>query len=287
MKVYYTCGACYLRQARDTADLATDDEDLKFKIMQHVLSFLAEEFDENLQSNSTGTRIQRYIKKVTGCDDPYKAEKIESNRIALNVLPKVKEILKDDDSLETFVKVAIVGNIIDFGAYGLDADWEDMINDGLKKELVINDIDAFEDALNKYDDVLYLVDNTGEIVFDKLLIEKIKSYGVNVTVAVKEKPILNDACMEEALEVGLDEVADIISTGTDSVGIVESMVSDEFLEYFKKSPFVISKGMGNYEGITEMDLDGQDVFVLLAVKCPAISNHSGVDVGSHILHKLS
>ena len=103
----------------------------------------------------------------------------------------------------------------------MDADWEDMINDGLKKELVINDIDAFEDALNKYDDVLYLVDNTGEIVFDKLLIEKIKSYGVNVTVAVKEKPILNDACMEEALEVGLDEVADIISTGTDSVGIVE------------------------------------------------------------------
>ena len=255
--------------------------------MQHVLSFLAEEFDENLQSNSTGTRIQRYIKKVTGCDDPYKSEKIESNRIALNVLPKVKEILKDDDSLETFVKVAIVGNIIDFGAYGLDADWEDMINDGLKKELVINDIDAFEDALNKYDDVLYLVDNTGEIVFDKLLIEKIKSYGVNVTVAVKEKPILNDACMEEALEVGLDEVADIISTGTDSVGIVESMISDEFLEYFKKSPFIISKGMGNYEGITEMDLDGQDVFVLLAVKCPAISNHSGVDIGSHILYKLS
>ena len=65
------------------------------------------------------------------------------------------------------------------------------------------------------------------------------------------------------------------------------MVSDEFLEYFKNSSFIISKGMGNYEGITEMDLEGQDVFVLLATKCPAISNHVGVDVGSHILHKLS
>lgn len=287
IKVYYTCGACYMRQVRDTVDLATDDVDLKFKIIQDALTFLAENFDENLQSNSTGTRIQQYIKKETGCTDPYKLEKIESNRIALDVLPKVREILKEDASLETFVKIAIVGNIIDFGAYGLDADWEAMINEGLKKDLIINDIESFEKALNKYDDVLYLVDNTGEIVFDKLLIEKIKSYGVKVTVAVKEKPILNDACMKEALESGLDEVADIISTGADSVGIVESMVSDEFLEYFRNSPFIISKGMGNYEGITEMDLESQDVFVLLATKCPAISNHVGVDIGSHILHKLS
>ena len=89
-----------MRQVRDTVDLATDDVDLKFKIIQDALAFLAENFDENLQSNSTGTRIQQYIKKETGCEDPYKLEKIESNRIALDVLPKVGEILKEDDSLE-------------------------------------------------------------------------------------------------------------------------------------------------------------------------------------------
>lgn len=207
--------------------------------------------------------------------------------MALSLLPQIKELLKEDDSLETYIKIAIVGNIIDFGSFGIDTDIESLIFEGLKKELVINDIDAFEDALNKYGEVLYLVDNTGEIVFDKLLIEKITSYGVKVTVAVKEKPIINDACMEDALEVGLDEFADIISTGADSVGIVESMISDEFLNYFNNSPFIISKGMGNYEGITEMDLTGQDVFVLLASKCPAISNGLEVNVGSHILYKLS
>lgn len=251
------------------------------------MSFLSNEFKYDTQSNSTGTRIHQYIKKETGCYDPYKSEKVKGNEIALSLLPKVRNLLNEDSSLETYIKIAIVGNILDFGSFGLNADMEQLINEGLKKNLVINDISLFEEALSNHDEVLYLVDNAGEIVFDRLLIEKIKSYGVNVTVAVKEKPILNDACMEEALEAGLDEVANIISTGADSVGIVESMVSDEFLEYFKKSSFIISKGMGNYEGITEMDLDNQDVFVLLATKCPAISKSLSVEEGSHVLYKLN
>lgn len=161
-----------------------------------------------------------------------------------------------------------------------------MILEGLNKELTINHIYELEKALNKYDEVLYLVDNAGEIVFDKLLLEKIREYDVNITVAVKEKPIINDACMKDAIETGLDDIARLITTGSDSVGIVESMVSDEFLEYFRKSPFVISKGMGNFEGITEMDIEGQDIFVLLCTKCPAISKYLGIKEGSHILKKL-
>ncbi len=235
----------------------------------------------------TGTRIHQYIKRETDCEDPYKLEKIEGNKLALKLLPKVRNILEEDDSLENHIKIAIVGNILDFGAFGLDIDWESKINEGLNKDLAINDICAFENALNKYDEVLYLVDNTGEIVFDKLLIEKLKEYNIKITVAVKEKPILNDACMKEALDTGLDEIAEIITTGSDSVGIVESMVSDDFLDYFKKFQFIISKGMGNYEGITEMDLSNQEVFVLLATKCLAISRDIGVDEGSHILYKLS
>jgi len=147
-------------------------------------------------------------------------------------------------------------------------------------------VDELEDALIKYDKVLYLVDNTGEIVFDKLLLEKIKEYDVDITVAVKEKPILNDACLEDALDAGIDELADIISIGTDSVGIVQSMISPEFKDYFENSPFIISKGMGNYEGLTEMNLDGQDVFILLCTKCKAISKDLGIGESSHILSKL-
>lgn len=239
-----------------------------------------------MSSNATGTRIHQYIKKETGCYDPYLNQKKEGNEIALSLMPKVREILSEDNSLETYVKIAIVGNILDFGTFHLDTDFESMIFEGLEKELKINKIDEFEEALRKYDSVLYLVDNTGEIVFDKLLLEKIKEYDVDITVAVKERPILNDACMEEALEVGLDELATLITTGSDSVGVVESMISDEFKEVLLNSPFVISKGMGNFEGLTEMNFEGQDVFVLLCTKCPAISKELGIEEGSHVLTTL-
>lgn len=259
---------------------------MKFKILQDILAYLGENFSKELSSNATGTRIHQYVKKETGCYDPYYDQKKEGNEIALSLLPMVREILKDDDSLETYVKIAIVGNILDFGTFELDTDFESMIFEGLKKELVINEIDKFEEALRKYDKVLYLVDNTGEIVFDKLLIEKIREYDVDVTVAVKERPILNDACMEEALEAGLDEVATLITTGSDSVGVVESMISDGFKEILLNSPFVISKGMGNFEGLSEMNFEGQDVFVLLCTKCPAISKELGIEEGSHVLTTL-
>ena len=142
---------------------------MKFKLIQDILSYLGENFSKELSSNATGTRIHQYIKKETGCYDPYYNQKKEGNESALSLVPKVREILKEDDSLETYVKIAIVGNILDFGTFGLDTDFESMITKGLKKELVINKIDEFEDALRKYDKVLYLVDNTGEIVFDKFL----------------------------------------------------------------------------------------------------------------------
>lgn len=255
-------------------------------MIQDILSYLGENFSKDLSSNATGTRIHQYIKKETGCYDPYLNQKKEGNEIALSLMPKVREILSEDNSLETYVKIAIVGNILDFGTFHLDTDFESMIFEGLEKELKINKIDEFEEALRKYDSVLYLVDNTGEIVFDKLLLEKIKEYDVDIIVAVKERPILNDACMEEALEVGLDEVATLITTGSDSVGVVESMISDEFKEVLLNSPFVISKGMGNFEGLSEMNFDGQDVFVLLCTKCPAISKELGIEEGSHVLTTL-
>ena len=259
---------------------------MKFKILQDILSYLGENFSKELSSNATGTRIHQHIKKETGCYDPYYLQKREGNEIALSLIPRIREILEEDNSLETYVKIAIVGNILDFGTYGLNTEFESMISEGLKKELVINRIDEFEEALKKYDKVLYLVDNTGEIVFDKFLLEKIREYDVDITVAVKERPILNDACMKEALEAGLDEVATLITTGSDSVGVVESMISDEFKEILLNSPFVISKGMGNFEGLTEMNLEGQDIFVLLCTKCSSISKELGLEEGSHILTTL-
>ena len=135
-------------------------------------------------------------------------------------------------------------------------------------------------------EVLYLADNVGEIVFDKLLIEKLKNYGVTVKVALKEKPILNDACISDALEVGLDDIAELVSTGTDSIGVIYEDLSPEFKEIFQKADMVIAKGLGNYEGLDEMDLGDKPVFCLLNAKCQPVARDIGVKEGDNVVLRM-
>ena len=283
MKISYECGACFLRQSREAMDLATDDEDLKMEIMNDIFKFLSETFKKGTNSNKTGSHIHNLIKEKTGCYDPYINEKKLGNEIALKYLPIAQKILDDDDSLENRVKIAIVGNILDFGAFTLDDDIESFIKDSLQKDLTIKDIENFENSLNKHDKVLYLVDNTGEIVFDKLLLSKIKEYGISITIAVKSFPILNDACMEDAIAAGLDEYGEIVEIGAGTVGYVDSEISDEFREIFNRHEFIISKGMGNYEGLTEIDLSNKDIYFLLCAKCGTISRDIGVNLHDMLL----
>ena len=285
MKVSYECGPCFLRQAREALDLSTDDETLKMEIMGDIFNYLSENFKMGTNSNSTGSAMHNLIKEKTGCRDPYYKEKIEGNEIALKYLPDVKKILDEDDSLENYVKIAIIGNILDFGAFTLDDDIESVIKESLQKELTIKDIDEFEKSLEDNDKVLYLVDNTGEIVFDKLLLSKIKEYGLDITIAVKSEPILNDACMKEALDAGLDEFGEIVEIGAGTVGYVDSKISDEFREIFNSHNFIISKGMGTYEGLTEIDLSEKEIYFLLCAKCKTISWDIGVNLHDMLLFK--
>ena len=247
---------------------------------------MAKNFNRDSQPNKIATEVNQYIKQKTKCEDAYLKQKEMSNEIALSLIDKVKEILGYNDDLETYVKIAIVGNILDFGVYNVNTDFKELINVNLNRNLSINDIEEFEKALNTHSNALYLVDNAGEIVFDYLLIEKIKEYGVNVTVAVKSSPIVNDACKKEAIEANLDKIAKIVTVGSDSGGIVEEMFSDDFRRIFDESDFIISKGMANYEGLTEMDLGRKDVFCLLCSKCNPISKDLSVNINSFVLKKI-
>ena len=285
MKISYECGPCFLRQAREALDLSTDDENLKMEIIGDIFEYLSQNFKLGTNSNSTGSTMHALIKQKTGCADPYFREKIESNKLALKYLPDVEKILDEDDSLENYVKIAIIGNILDFGAFTLDDDIESVIKNSLKKDLAIKDIEEFENSLKNNDKVLYLVDNTGEIVFDKLLLSKIKEYGLDITIAVKSEPILNDACMPEALDAGLDDFGNIVEIGAGTVGYVDSEISDEFREIFNSHRFIISKGMGNYEGLTEIDLSDKEIFFLLCAKCNTISRDIGVNLHDMLLFK--
>ena len=137
MKISYECGPCFLRQAKEALDLSTDDEALKMEIMGDIFKFLSRNFESGTNSNSTGSAMHKMIIERTGCRDPYYNEKIQGNEIALRYLPEVEKILRDDDSLENYVKISIIGNILDFGAFTLDDDIESVIRQSLKKDLVI------------------------------------------------------------------------------------------------------------------------------------------------------
>ncbi len=289
MKVYYECVPCFLRQAKEALDLTSADENLKLEIMMEILEFLSKELSKNSVSNDIGTRIHHIIKNKTGNNDPYFNLKNKGNKIALSLLPEIKELLiQEEDNLEAYVRAAITGNLIDFSALGVKSNISQIMSKTLHKPLIINHLSNLTKCLETENYLLYLVDNTGEIVFDKLLIEKIKKeYDIKVIVAVKEKPILNDACLDDVLNIGLDDVVDkIVSIGTDSVGINFSMISNEFLTIFNNAPLIISKGLGNYEGLSERKYHNKSVFCLLNVKCNSTSHNIGAPKGSNVLFQL-
>lgn len=286
MKVYYECAPCFLRQAKEALDLATDDESVKIEVMEEIVKIVGSDFYQGAVSNEIGTKIHRIIKYKTGNEDPYLLEKRKGNEIALKFLPKIKEIIKTNDVLEIYIKAAIIGNIIDFGALGVDFNIENGIIENMEKEIALNNVPELEKEIESAKNVLYLADNNGEIVFDKLLIEKLKEYDVDVTVALKENPILNDACIEDALQIGLNEVANLVSTGTDSIGIIYGDISEEFKEIFENADMVIAKGLGNYEGLTAMKLGNKPVFCLLNAKCSPIAKDIGVNPGDNVVLKL-
>ena len=285
MKVYYECASCFLRQAREALDLATSDESLKMDVTTDITKVLCSKFHDNAVNNIIGTEIHRLIKNRTNNNDPYQNEREICNDIAMKYLPVITEAVKTEDNLESYIKASIIGNLLDFGALGVDVNTEALINKTMHNGLAVNHVDKLESALKNAKNVLYLADNVGEIIFDKILIKKLKDYDVNITVALKEKPILNDACVEDALKIGLGEFADLKSIGTDSIGIIYPETSEEFKEIFNNADMIIAKGLGNYEGLTELESD-KPIFCLLNAKCNPVAKNIGVNMGDNVILML-
>ncbi|MBW2624222.1 MAG: DUF89 family protein, partial [Deltaproteobacteria bacterium] len=147
----------------------------------------------------------------------------------------------------------------------------------LEIDFAICDYEAFKDRLGEASEILYLGDNAGECVFDRILIEEISK---PVLYAVRDAPIINDATYEDAAQAGIDEVATIFSSGTDAPGTILKTCSSEFREIYNNSEFIISKGQGNYEGLSN---ENHSPFFLLKVKCQVIANDIGVNEGDIIL----
>ncbi|MBF0555490.1 MAG: DUF89 family protein [Nitrospirae bacterium] len=279
MKVHIECFPCFLRQTVTALSQFDMDEGVRFGIIGDVLGVLKDVDVEKTPAYAT-TFIYRTVKKRMG-RDPYAALKRQFNEFALKLYPRLKEqILRSRNSLWSAARIAIAGNIIDFGIYE-SFDVEETIGRALEEVIAVDDFDLFEDELQGHKEILYLLDNAGEIVFDMLLIELLAGMGKRVTAVVKGSAVINDATMEDAVEVGLQRHCRVIDNGTDAVGTDLEFCSSDFVEEFNRHSLVISKGQGNFETL-EGDKK-KNVFFLFQAKCDVIAAHLNIAKGSMLL----
>ncbi|RLE38766.1 hypothetical protein DRJ23_04425 [Candidatus Acetothermia bacterium] len=286
MKAYLDCFPCFMRQALEAARMATDDPALQRAALDRVARLLPT-VPMGTTPVEIGQLVHRAVREVTGVPDPYAAVKRESNDLGLRLYPEFKGWVEGSpDPLLAAIKIAGAGNVIDFGANTADGSVERMAEDSfsraLDEPLDAAQYRAFVERLAEVDRVLYLGDNAGEIVCDRILVEELVRRGKEVTFVTRGAPTINDATMADARYVGLDAIATVIANGSDAPGTLPPDCSHEFLTEFRRAELIIAKGQGNFEGLS--DVPGP-IFFLFKVKCPVIAREAGAPLGTVILRE--
>lgn len=279
MKSTLDCMACFVRQSLDAARLISPDSDVHEHILRDVLRWAAD-MDLNIPPPVLGQRIHRRLRQLTGVADPYGAAKEEMNRLALNLLPELKaEVDRAADPLQTALRFALAGNTIDMGMNSRisESDVRRAIRKAASAPLP-GSLSRFKQDAARAREILYLADNAGEIVFDRLLIEQLGTQ--RVTLAVRGGPVLNDATMADAMAAGLHELVRVIDNGSDAPGTILEDCHADFIRYFNDADMIISKGQGNFETLSGAP---HPIYFLFKVKCAVIADHIGQPAGTHML----
>ncbi len=279
MNTAMECIPCFVRQAAEAVEMSAGDGPRKERLLRCLLRDIAEA-DWSVVPVSISQRIQRRVREETGQSDPYHLLKERMNRIALGLLPALMHaVRRQPDPREAMLRLVIAGNLLDAGsktrlapedmAVRLHAIWD---------LVLVGNVEALFRAANAAQRILYLADNAGEIVFDRLLIAALPAG--KVTVAVRGSPVLNDATLADAQTAGIPEIAPVISNGSDAPGTVLEECSEEFQDFYSAADLIIAKGQGNYETLSNAD---KNVFFLLTVKCPLIAVDIGAPLGSLVV----
>ncbi|MCK4903259.1 MAG: DUF89 family protein [Candidatus Marinimicrobia bacterium] len=280
MKTYLDCLPCMLNQALRTARIVTNDE-VKIKKVLDEVGTIIKDIPMHHTPVQSGALVYQKIRDITGVADPYKDIKKNSIKEAQALYPTlIKLINKSDNKLHTAIRIAIAGNIIDFGM-NEQFNLEEELKKIMKQDFAIFDFEAFINELEQANSVLYIGDNAGESVLDKILI---KTLGKPVTYVVRGIPIINDVTIEDAIESGISEIAEIISSGSPAPGTILELCDKYFVHRFNEADMVISKGQGNYEGLSNVS---RSVFFLLKAKCKIIANDLGVNENDIILKGIN
>lgn len=281
MRTYLECIPCIIDQTIKIARQVTQDEKQQEILLQKVLATLSS-ISYQQTPPYLGREAHRVIRKVLNNHDPFLRLKREFNQVVKKLYPSMKERIENSsDQFAYAVKLAIAGNIIDFGP-GHHFELMKTIDQVLLKKPAIDDTESLRKDLEKASLILYLGDNTGETFFDKILIEQMPS--AEIYYAVRGSPVINDATSEDAYYAGLDQVAKVISNGSDAPGTILEDCSEEFKNIFERADLVIAKGHGNYETLNEVK--GKRLYFLLMVKCKIIARDLGCSVGDFVIKKV-
>ena len=275
------CYFCVIKTVQNLVDKFRPENGLAEDFIFSIHELLSENRD--LINPKLATKVHRIAMEKLNNHDLYAYEKNAANEMLLSEYAHWRSFIDNSDSpFKTAAKLAVVGNIIDYGAHSLKGDTIKQINSLNANQLTIDMTEELETEIKKADSILYLGDNAGEIFFDRLLIETIKH--PNVTFAVRGMPIINDVTFEDAAQVGIDTVCRVISNGYDAPSTLLESCSPEFIEAYTNSDLIISKGQGNFEGL--MNEHHPHTFFMLIAKCNVMGELLGVQKNDMVITRL-
>jgi damage-control phosphatase, subfamily I len=270
------CVPCFLRGAMATAQLlhlSTADQ----QRFATEAGSLAARHDPACSPAMLGQQVQRCLRAIAG-PDPYATIKETSNTLAWRLLPEVAaRIAAAPDRFEAALRYSIAGNCIDFGK-GHDIGEPEVLATLERLAAVRLDMELVErlrrlcDAARR---IVFLADNAGEVVFDRLLLERLPIG--RVTVIVRGSPVINDATMADACRARLADFARIIDSGSDAPGTVVTDLARPAWDALTQADLVIAKGQGNYESL---EPSSRDHVHLLLVKCAVVATQTGLVQGA-------
>ena len=278
----HECYFCHIRTIEQLIKKFNPEEKLAGKFIFSVHNLIAN--NRELANPQLATEVHRIARALFNKQNLYAEEKLKANNLLLENYRYWKDIVdKSNDPFLTAAKLSVIGNIIDYGAHSVNSNIPDQVESLFRHDLKVNMSKDLQNSIKNAGSVLYLGDNCGEIVFDKLFIETMDH--PNVTYVVRGKPVINDVTFEDAKQVGIDRVCPVISNGYDAPSTLLRFCSDEFLTEFNNADLIISKGQGNFEGL--MESDHKNIFFLLIAKCDPMTSLLGVQKNDMVITKLN
>ncbi|MDH3365947.1 MAG: ARMT1-like domain-containing protein [Thermoplasmata archaeon] len=265
------------------------DESKSTETIKAASQILGSLFGPGACSATVATRVHEEIYRILDTDDPYKDLKRRSNEISLELYREAERFVEDaDDPLQAAFLCSIVGNILDFGI-GTEFDSPELLKSEfrnlLDQGLGHDDTSEVRAILEHSEEVVYLADNCGEIVFDRLALKEIDRFDARIVLVVKEKPILTDATMTDLAGLGMEKIVDeIVEAPGFAVGISVEALNGAFGKQLRKADLVVAKGMANYEALSETDIG--PVAYMLRTKCSPVADSLGLSKGINAVRLL-